>query len=655
MPTPEGTDGAAEESTQDRSAPEEAATDVDASHGELFGPQHDELSAPRGAWEFAGWGHATKITDLDHGPQSIGHSHHVAPAHKLGAWRATAICGNDITSSVLYVAALCTLSAGVYAPIALAMVGIVLYIFRRIYEEVGSALPLNGGAYNVLLNTTSKGKASLAACLTLLSYVATAVISANEALHYAHHVAHVVPVMLGTVLLLGLFAVLNVVGISESAVVALVIFVVHMATLILLTGAAGVYVYQDGFATLAANWRSPPSGGIEKALFFGFAAGMLGISGFESSANFIEEQKPGVFPKTLRNMWLAVFFFNPTICLLALGMLPVAAFGSHQTALLSEMGERSVGPWLATWVSIDAVLVLSGAVLTSYVGVTGLVRRMSLDRCLPQVLLRENQRFRTPHWIIFSFFALCCSILLITKGDVGTLAGVYTISFLGVMLLFAVGNRLLALKRGRLPRSARASWPAVILATLAVAAGLVGNIIKSTEQALIFLIYLAVAITVVGIMFLRVRILQALLYMGRAIHDKVREINEGVDAWTTGKITEINSQAMVFFTRGDGPANLRRAIEYVLDNEHTNTLIVVHVYQDEARIPAQLSDQLKTLDEIFPEIRIDFIAVQGSFGPELIDKLSGRLDVPKNYMFIGCPGDGFPHNLADLGGVRLIV
>ncbi|HMR76359.1 MAG TPA: hypothetical protein PKD61_14650, partial [Polyangiaceae bacterium] len=183
----------------------------------------------------------------------------------------------------------------------------------------------------------------------------------------------------------------------------------------------------------------------------------------------------------------------------------------------------------------------------------------------------------------------------------------------------------------------------------------VGNIIKPTEQALIFLIYLAVAITVVGIMFLRVRILQALLYMGRAIHDKVREINEGVDAWTTGKITEINSQAMVFFTRGDGPANLRRAIEYVLDNEHTNTLIVVHVYQDEARIPAQLSDQLKTLDEIFPEIRIDFIAVQGSFGPELIDKLSGRLDVPKNYMFIGCPGDGFPHNLADLGGVRLIV
>ena len=610
---------------------------------------------PNGPWVFAGWGHATKITDLEQSPPSVGHTHHVAPQNKLGQWRATAICGNDITSSVLYVAALCTLSSGVYAPIALATVGLVLYLFRRIYTEVGSALPLNGGAYNVLLNTTSKGKASLAACLTLLSYVATAVISANEALHYAHHVFHATPIMIGTVVLLALFAALNIIGITESAAVALVIFVLHISTLVLLTGAAALYVYKDGFSTLIANWHNPPAGGLQKALFFGFAAGMLGISGFESSANFIEEQKPGVFPKTLRNMWIAVFVFNPTICLLGLGMIPVDHYGNYQTALLSEMGHRSVGQWLGTWVSVDAVLVLSGAVLTSYVGVTGLVRRMSLDRCLPQFLLTENRRFRTPHWIIVGFFGLCCSILFITRGDVSTLAGVYTISFLGVMMLFAVGNRLLAIKRGRLPRDLRASWPAVLIAMVAVGTALVGNIVKSSQQAVIFLIYFSIAVTAVGLMFLRVKILQALLYMGRAIHEKVRQANDKVADWTTRKIHDINSQAIVFFTRGDGPANLRRAIEYVLDNEHTNNLLVVHVYDDEAKIPPQLAEQLRTLDEIFPEIRIDFVAVRGRFGPDLIDKLSGRLNVPKNYMFIGCPGDRFPHNLADLGGVRLIV
>jgi glycerophosphoryl diester phosphodiesterase len=53
------------------------------------------------------------------------------------------------------------------------------------------------------------------------------------------------------------------------------------------------------------------------------ALATLGVSGFESSANFIEEQKPGVFPKTLHNMWLAVMVFNPLISLLSLGLLPL--------------------------------------------------------------------------------------------------------------------------------------------------------------------------------------------------------------------------------------------------------------------------------------------------------------------------------------------
>lgn len=615
-------------------------------------------------WMFAGIGQSEKITDIDQTTATTAPMLH-APQHKLGQLAATAICGNDITSSVLYVAALCTLYAGVYAPIALLIVGLVLYLFRSVYGEVGTALPLNGGAYNVLLNTTSKGKASIAACLTLLSYIATAVISSNEALHYLHAIFPSIPVLIGTVVLLGIFAALTILGITESAAVAVVIFVLHMTTLVLLTATSVFYVYRDGFAILMQNWTTHPSShGLGKAIFFGFAAAMLGISGFESSANFIEEQKAGVFRKTLRNMWIAVFVFNPLISLLALGILPVGEFRYYEETLLAEMGGRSAGRWLQTWVGVDAFLVLSGAVLTSYVGVTGLVRRMALDRCLPQFLIRENKVRRTPHWIVLSFFVLCCSILFITRGKVSTLAGVYTLSFLGVMMLFAIGNRLLAVKRGRLPRAERASWMAVIIAMFAVAAGILGNVLKRDPhdgsavgmyQASIFLIYFAITVAAVGLMFSRITVLRALLYIGRTIHEKVRSLNEAVARWTVATMEDINSQAVVFFTRGDGPANLRRAIEYVLDNEHTKNLKIVHVYENEEKIPAKLADQLRTLDEIFPEIRIDFIAVKGKFSPEIIDKLSVRLGVPRNYMFIGCPGDRFPHNLADLGGVRLIV
>jgi hypothetical protein len=40
------------------------------------------------------------------------------------------------------------------------------------------ALPLNGGSYNVLLNATTKGIAAICACLSILSYLATGVVSA---------------------------------------------------------------------------------------------------------------------------------------------------------------------------------------------------------------------------------------------------------------------------------------------------------------------------------------------------------------------------------------------------------------------------------------------------------------------------------------------
>jgi hypothetical protein len=64
----------------------------------------------------------------------------------------------------------------------------------------------------------------------------------------------------------------------------------------------------------------------------------LGITGFESSANFIEQQKPGVFPKTLRNMWVAVALFNPLISLLSLSVLPLSMVSNpNNPDILSQM------------------------------------------------------------------------------------------------------------------------------------------------------------------------------------------------------------------------------------------------------------------------------------------------------------------------------
>lgn len=67
---------------------------------------------------------------------------------KLGQFASTAIAGNDILSSCLYVSGIAILFAGVFAPLVFLLIALVLFLYRFVYTEVVEALPLNGGAYN---------------------------------------------------------------------------------------------------------------------------------------------------------------------------------------------------------------------------------------------------------------------------------------------------------------------------------------------------------------------------------------------------------------------------------------------------------------------------------------------------------------------------
>lgn len=699
---------------------------------------------------------------------------------QLGELASTAICGNDITSSCLYVSALAIVYAGKLAPISLLMVAAVLFLFRKIYAEVVGALPLNGGAYNALLNTTSKRAASVAACLTVLSYMATAVISALEGMHYVHNLWHGLNIPIATIALLAFFMVLTIIGITESAAVAIGIFITHLTTLSLLLIVGTIFVFtnaaghddgglstarqnfaeelpaapgtNDEFSDLSSDEDSGGSSSIWLALFFGFSVSMLGISGFESSSNFVEEQKAGIFPKTLRNMWVAVSFFNPLMALLALSVLTMVDVDRNQTALLAHMGQvvGSVvggdGKWLSTLVSIDAALVLSGAVLTSFVGVTGLVHRMTLDRCLPQFLLKTNSR-GTTHRIIVAFFLLCVSVLMIThqtvpsgtvegitatieelkksdteitaegasaelrrrrvnravlsadsavvsdagkalfktlsaedranlptlpaeeltaelsaklytageNGQIKKLAGIYTISFLAVMALFGLGNVLLKVRRANLPRPAKANWLAVLIAISAVVAGLVGNALIDSAYVWTFLQYFIPAMLVILVMLSRIALLKGSLHVVRSLTASIVGPMTRLTKAVREKIDDINAQQIVFFTRGDNIANLNNAMLYVRHNEHTNRLKIVTVINDQVKAPENLAQELEFLDQAYPEIDIDFVQLEGQFGPDMIQELSDKWNIPKNLMFIGSPGGRLPYDLGELGGVRLII
>ena len=581
---------------------------------------------------------------------------------KLNELAATAICGNDISSSVLYVSALAIAFAGQYAWITLLIVSLVLFLFRKIYGEVVGALPLNGGAYNALLNTTSKSIASFAATLTLLSYMATAVISGNEAIHYLHHLIPSMPIIISTILLLAFFALLTIGGITESSKVAIGIFLFHLISLMILSVFIVYYLSRNGIVLFAENWHFPLQGGsIMSAIFLGFAASMLGVSGFESSANFVEEQEKGVFPKTLRNMWGIVSIINPLMAIFALALftIPMLQSDEFQNTLLIEMGNHVGGKWVATLISIDAFLVLSGAVLTSFIGVTGLLERMTLDRIMPQFFLKKNKK-GSSYRIIIMFFLLAISVLLITHGNVKLLAGVYTISFLSVMALFGVGNILLKLKRNKLPRPEKASWISILIAIGAVIIALLGNITMEPKDDLpsnlaVFLDYFIPSIIFISMMLNRTVLLKLLLKFIHTLFDPVRSFVVKTDKKISFIINKINSQEFVFFTKGDKLSTLNKVMLYILKNEHTKKIKIVLALEKGQIEPPDLFQEIEFLDREYPEIAIEFLKVEGKFSPKLIKELSKKWNIPINFMFIGSPSDKFPYKIEELGGVRLII
>ncbi|OWZ16475.1 hypothetical protein PHMEG_0009732 [Phytophthora megakarya] len=340
------------------------------------------------------------------------------PKEHLGEWPSTAICGNDILASVLYSSGIVAAKAGKLTPLAQAFVAFVLYLFRSIYEEAVTAIPLNGGSYNVLLNTTSKKTAAVAATLGIISYLATGVVSGTSALRYLDTQVDV-SVVPGTVGLLFAFAMLSIVGIAESATVALGIFIAHVATLTLLSGFSLYYAMQhpDIF------WQNMKTdfpdvnvagevikGNLLTGIFYGYSSAMLGITGFETSAQFVEEQAP---------------------------VLPLEGPGGiydDKNVVLATMGRVVAGKWLESWVSIDAFVVLAGGVLTS--------------------------------------------LVILLHADATVLAGVFTFAFLGVMALFAFGCMLLKLKREDIPRDVHAPWWSCIFGLVMVLLGLLGNLLE---------------------------------------------------------------------------------------------------------------------------------------------------------------------------------
>jgi amino acid transporter len=575
---------------------------------------------------------------------------------KLGEFFATSICGNDILSSALYVSGIAITFTGIWAPAILLLICLVLFFYKFVYREVVEALPLNGGAYNCLLNAASKKLAATAGTMTILSYMATAVISGVVGVQYLTRIINV-PVIPLTIVLFIALAVLVISGIKDSARLAAIIFSFHVITLSAFTILGIFSLFHTGTSQLVANFHNTAhivnatKGGLIPTLVLGFSASLLGVSGFESSANFVEEQRRGVFNKTLRNMLLGVTIFNPLIALIVLNSLSIAASTDANNFLLAVAAKVIGGPVFSYIVVIDAFVVLWGAVLTAFVGVSGLMHRMAGDGCLPNMLTKENKSGSFPY-IVIAFLILCCSVLIVTKGNLLSLAGVYTIAFLGVMSFFALGNLLLKSNRPDLKRPFRASAIFAVVAFIATFSGMIGNIYLDWHNFLYFCYYFVPTMLLVfGMMYLDrltsllVRLVQ---FLPRLHSVMMRSFND------------IISGEYVAFVHHT--SRLASILNYIYRNETGRKIHLIvcrdpHNEEESEETYHQLLQVIPylRLAGVYPNLDVRvYYREQDVFGPNIIGKVAKEFRVRRNRICVGSIHEHHPYSYEDLGGVRII-
>jgi len=175
------------------------------------------------------------------------------------------------------------------------------------------------------------------------------------------------------------------------------------------------------------------------------------------------------------------------------------------------------------------------------------------------------------------------------------------------------------------------------------------------EYLIVFLEYFLPAVTIIILLLNTNEIMEYLLIVVEGLFKSIKRLATVSRRHLHRNILELHQQKFVYFTKGDDISVLNKVMIYVQENQITKNLKIVTVLNDDAQVLDGFMSDLEVLDRAYPDIEIEYVRIKGVFGPRLIEELSAEWKIPINFMFISSPGNLFPHRVADLGGVRVII
>ncbi len=409
--------------------------------------------------------------------------HNVRPAVKvfvattvmltfISFWRAAAIVLADLASSAYYAGGDAEKVIGKSAPWFILAVMLFSYAVRALYIE-SSSMFVRGGVYRVVKEAMGGTLAKFSVSALLFDYVLTGPISAVSAGQYLagfikdigqyfHHPLgfsedHFAAGCAIVVVLY--FWWKNIQGIHESSEKALQIMVITTVMVVILIVWCTITVFRvpiqtppnplhpgviplnkESLGWLHGTWLSHLTWII---LFVGFGHSVLAMSGEETLAQVnreIEHPKLKNLEKTGLVIFIYSLLFTSLVSFFAVMIIPDKVRPDYFANLIGGISMYLVGPVMLRllfhgFVVLVGVLILAGAQNTSIVGANGVLNRVAEDGVLTDWFQKPQRRYGTSYRIINLIVGMQLLTIILSKGNVYVLAGLYAF---GVIWSFAL-------------------------------------------------------------------------------------------------------------------------------------------------------------------------------------------------------------------------
>ena len=390
----------------------------------------------------------------------------------ISFWRAAAIVLADLASSAYYAGGDAEKVIGKSAPWFILAVMLFSYCVRALYIE-SSSMFVRGGVYRVVKEAMGGTLAKFSVSALLFDYVLTGPISAVSAGQYlagfiediGKYVHH--PLVFSEDHFSAGFAVLiviyfwwkNIQGMHESSEKALQIMIVTTVMVVILIIWCTITVFsapvhlppnpllpgvvklnKESLGWLYGTWISRFTWII---LFVGFGHSVLAMSGEETLAQVnreIEHPKLKNLEKTGLVIFIYSLLFTSLVSFYAVMIIPDGVRHDYFANLIGGIAMYLVGPTVLklifhAFVVLVGVLILAGAQNTSIVGANGVLNRVAEDGVLTDWFQKPQRRFGTSYRIINLIVGLQLLTIILSRGNVYVLAGLYAF---GVIWSFAL-------------------------------------------------------------------------------------------------------------------------------------------------------------------------------------------------------------------------